>query len=366
MLAKAEKQPDEFPAQTILDSMDVRMAILDIHGNICATNEAWKRQAQETCTTAEQFERTGIGVNYLEICQQAQGTDADEAPEALAGIKAVLQGTQPSFTMEYPCFSPTQENWYLLQTTPLPHNQGAVVAHIDITERKLFEQQKDTFIGMAAHELRTPLTALKGLVQLEKKKHEKQSIEANKRVMEKIDTQVDRLTNLVAELLDVSKMQAGTLDYAEDLIDVDALIKETVEMEQQTHPDYSLIIYGLPTHAALIGDWNKLCQVFTNLLSNAIKYSPHTNTVEISLETSDDTLLIHIQDHGTGIPHIHLAHIFERFYRADMSRRNHPAGLGLGLYIAREIVRHHQGAITVTSEEGKGSTFSVQLPLYKA
>lgn len=357
-----QRQTGESLAQAILDSVDVMMAVLDADGNICAINEAWKRHQRERCT-ADQLERTGVGMNYLDVCQNAQGACAEEAPEAFAGIKAVLQGTCPSFILEYPCFSAISQNWYMMRVTPLPQNKGAVVAHIDITERKLFDQQKDTFISMAAHELRTPLTVLKGVVQLEKRKCEKQGSEDQRSTFVKLETHIERLSSLIAELLDVSKMQAGTLEYTEEILDLDALIQETVEMVQQAHPDHTLNIHGTPTHATLMGDRSKLNQVFTNLLNNAITYSPHADAVDISLEVARGSARVSVRDYGIGISQEHLGHIFERFYRVNISKRHHVAGLGMGLYIVQEIVKHHRGTITVTSEEGRGSTFSVLLPL---
>jgi signal transduction histidine kinase len=300
-------------------------------------------------------------MNYLEVCRQARGACSEEAPEALAGIQAVLQGTQPSFTLEYPCFSATQHNWYLMSVTPLPQNRGAVTAHIDITERILLDQQKDTFIGMASHELRTPLTALKMLARRAKKKWAEGMRDPLLDVT-KMETQIDRLTKLVAELMDVSKIQAGTFDYDEEMIDLDALLDEVVETTQQMNSGHRLLIHGA-SHAMITGDRSKLSQVFTNLLSNAIKYSPQANTVDIYRETSHDAALVSVHDDGIGISGEHLGSIFERFYRINTPRSTHVAGLGMGLYIADEIVKQHRGNITVTSEEGKGSTFSVSLPL---
>lgn len=361
--AEEAKHTNELFAQAILDSLDVRIAVLDSTGTICAINDAWKREAQEACTSADQLERTGLGMNYLEVCQQAQGVIADEAPEAFEGIQAVLRGTQPSFALEYPCFSATEQRWYMLRVTPLERGQGAVVAHIDITERKFFDQQKDTFIALAAHELRTPLTAIKMLVQLGKKKEEKQGKGDAKDKRSQVEEQIERLAQLIAELLDVSKMQAGMMDYVEEEINLDEIINEVVTTTYQTNPKYTLNVHGLPSHAIIKGDRNKLNQVFLNLVSNAIKYSPGVNIIDISVESVQDTAFVRIQDYGIGIPHQHHDHIFERFYRVSTSKRSHAPGLGLGLSIAHEIVKHHQGTITVTSEEGKGSIFSVQLPL---
>lgn len=360
LFAKSPEAPD-FLAQAILDSVTVMMAVLDADGNVHVVNEAWRRQARESCSP-EQLARTGIGMNYLEVCRQAQGTSAEEAPEAFAGIESILGGRRSSFTLEYPCFSPTRQSWYLMSVTPLPRNAGAVVAHIDITERKQLEQQKDIFISMASHELRTPLTALKGLTQLEKKKCEKRGISEALRFLAKMERQIDQLTKFVTELFDVSKMQAGRLDYAKEPLDLDALINEIVETTQLTSPGHRLTVHGA-SYATISGDRDKLGQVFSNLLSNAIKYSPQADHVDIYLEAVRDVAFVRIQDGGIGIPKERQGQLFERFYRVDISRRNYVPGLGLGLYIAREIVKHHGGEITVKSDEGKGSTFVVSLPL---
>ncbi len=144
-----QPQTGESFAQAILDSLNIITAVLDTNGKIFVVNEAWRRMARESCRP-DRLERTGVGMNYLQICREAQGVSAELAPEASAGIEAVLGGTQSSFTLEYPCFSPTRQGWYLMNATPLPQNKGAVVAHIDITERKHLEQQLTTQIEMAA------------------------------------------------------------------------------------------------------------------------------------------------------------------------------------------------------------------------
>jgi len=137
-------------AQAILDALDITIAILDPSGNIFAVNEAWRRMARNACLP-ERLERTGIGMNYLHVCRDAQGISAVEAPEAAAGIEAVLQGAQSSFLLEYPCFSPSRQSWYIMHVTPLPDNRGAVVAHVDITERKHLEQHLQSEIAIAAN-----------------------------------------------------------------------------------------------------------------------------------------------------------------------------------------------------------------------
>lgn len=349
-------------AQSILDSIDIIMAILDTQGTIRAVNKIWEQNARAVCSP-EQMTRLGPGTNYLEVCQQTQGPDRKDAFEALAGIKAVLQGGQPSFTMEYPCASPTAMNWYLMRVTPLPYGRGAVVAHIDITERKKLEQQKDLFIGMASHELQTPLTVLKALIQLEKKRRQAQGPQETEDFLTRMELQVNRLTKFVSELLDVARIQAGGFSYSKEHIDLDTLIREVAEAARQNQPDYSLIVHG-KTEATIPGDRDKLVQVFTNLLNNAIKYSPDAHRVDIYLERAQEKALVKIRDYGIGIPKEYQSQIFEPFSRVEASKHPFISGLGMGLYIVREILAYHRGNISLESTEGKGTTFTVALPLH--
>ena len=179
-----------------------------------------------------------------------------------------------------------------------------------------------------------------------------------------MDAQISRLVRLVDELLDASKIQAGRLDYEEEPVDLDALVHETVEMLQASSPKHILRVSGA-THAVILGDKDRLGQVFTNLITNAVKYSPQANSVDIILSTSEKAALISVRDYGVGIASTHQKHIFDRFYRVHDSSNKTFKGLGMGLYISHDIVKRHGGDLTVESEEGKGSTFTVSLPLEK-
>jgi signal transduction histidine kinase len=154
------------------------------------------------------------------------------------------------------------------------------------------------------------------------------------------------------------------LDYEEEPVDLAALLQETVEILQPTCPTHTLIVRET-THAMIRGDKDRLGQVLTNLMSNAIKYSPQANQVDLSITTSNKIVTLRVRDYGVGIPKAHQKYIFDRFYRGRDSHGKAFPGLGLGLYIAHEIVKRHGGEITVESEEGKGSTFVVSLPLKK-
>jgi signal transduction histidine kinase len=165
----------------------------------------------------------------------------------------------------------------------------------------------------------------------------------------------------VEDLLDVSKIQAGGLEYRQEMVSLDALLRESAEMMQQTYPSHTILVRGA-MQTTLSGDPDRLGQVFTNLLSNAIKYSPGAQTVEVDLSTTPETAMIQVRDHGLGIPREQRDKIFERFYRVTGPRQRAIPGLGMGLYIVAEIIKHHKGNITVNSTPGKGSTFTVTFP----
>ncbi|WP_201394539.1 PAS domain S-box protein [Ktedonobacter sp. SOSP1-85] len=244
----------------------------------------------------------------------------------------------------------------------LEHHSFQVITFVlDNSARKELEQRKDDFISMASHELRNPLTALKLQTTLLHRQLDKQGLQAAAPALVSMQTQINKLTRLVEDLLDVSKIQAGRLEYRQESVDLDALLREIVDTMQQTHPSHTILVRG-GVQTTLLGDRDRLGQVFTNLLSNAIKYSPSAETVEMELSASAETVTIRVQDHGLGIPREQRDKIFDRFYRVTDPKQKAIPGLGMGLYIVAEIVKHHGGTITVESEMGKGSTFRVTLP----
>jgi PAS domain S-box-containing protein len=245
----------------------------------------------------------------------------------------------------------------------LQHDQPQYIAFVlNNSARKELEQRKDDFISMASHELRTPLTSLKLQTQLLKRKFEKQGSHDSAAALEKMEAQVNTLTELVAAFLDVSKIQAGRLEYAQETVDLSELLRDLAEVMQQTSPTHTIHVDG-PAHVLLVGDKNRLGQVFTNLVSNAIKYSPGADAVDIDVTSSDETVTVSVRDYGIGIPREQQGKIFDRFYRAHDSSTKAFPGLGMGLYISFEIVKGHGGTITIDSEAGKGSTLQVALPL---
>lgn len=237
---------------------------------------------------------------------------------------------------------------------------GMVGVTLDITERKTIEQRKDDFISIASHELKTPITTIKGHTQLLKRRLEKQGLQEHVTSLVTIEEQVNKLTRLIRELMDVSKIQAGKLDYAAEEFDVDEFIQKTITTLQQVISSHTIRITGTAGQT-LVGDVDHLEQVLSNLISNAVKYSPQADSVDVIVASDKSNVSIRVRDYGIGIPQEQHSKLFERFYR--VSTDSYFPGLGMGLYITSEIVKRHGGEITVESEEGKGSTFIVSLPL---
>jgi signal transduction histidine kinase len=182
-----------------------------------------------------------------------------------------------------------------------------------------------------------------------------------------MNTQLDKLTSLISDLLNISRMQSGKLALRAEPVDLDSLIDETVEAVQATTSTHRLLIEGR-TGTRVLGDKDRLGQVFVNLLTNAIKYSPRADKVIVRLlrEGDPEQAIVSVQDFGIGIDKTHHEKIFERFYQVtDPEEKTYP-GLGIGLYISREIVARHHGHMWVESSKGKGSTFFVALPLMRA
>ncbi|GEM_PF-599245 len=233
---------------------------------------------------------------------------------------------------------------------------------MDISERMALERRKDEFISVASHELKTPLTSMKAFTQLLDRYLKKQQDEIAITYIGKTHTQLDRLTNLVNDLLDVSKIEAGKLIFNKELFDIDEFISNMIEEIQPTTKTHQ-IQHEAKAKSKVVADKFRIGQVITNLLTNAIKYSPSSDKVIVRTTVKGDYIQVAVQDFGVGVPQDLTKKIFNRFYRVEGRKRESYPGLGLGLFISSEIVRRHNGSIGVDSSEGKGSTFYFTLPV---
>jgi len=231
-----------------------------------------------------------------------------------------------------------------------------------ISERKELDRRKDEFISMASHELKTPITSLKGFLSLFKRRLATHGDEKELHYLARMDAQVDKLTKLIGDLLDISKMRTGQLVYREERFGMDELVQEIVENVQGTTQTHHLILEG-QSQAEVFGDRDRIGQVLINLLNNAIKYSPGADTVLVQVRKDWNAVLITVQDFGIGIAKEHQHKIFERFYQVSGPEEKTYPGLGIGLYICCEIIKRHGGRLWVESRKGEGSRFYFSLPL---
>ncbi|ARS40402.1 hypothetical protein CA265_12340 [Sphingobacteriaceae bacterium GW460-11-11-14-LB5] len=238
-------------------------------------------------------------------------------------------------------------------------------AAISLDNAKLFEEvkalndKKDEFIGLASHELKTPLASISGYLQI----LNRLTFDAKQQTfLAKASNQVQRLTALVNDLLDISKIEAGKLQLSIKSFDLEAVIRESIELIQHSAPKHSISFHSNTKPCMASGDAQRIEQVIINLLTNAVKYAPLADQVKVNLDCSPERITVSVRDFGPGIPHDKLKNIFTRFYRIDESSPN-ISGLGIGLYLSHEIITRHKGDIWAESEPGLGSTFLFTLPV---
>jgi two-component system CheB/CheR fusion protein len=235
---------------------------------------------------------------------------------------------------------------------------------IDITDRKKLENQKEEFIGIASHELRTPVTSIKSytqlLLEILKEKNEEECLT----ITEKLDLQIDRLAHLVADLLDNTRIGEGQLLLNLEVFDLALLIHEIAEMMQRTSQQHE-IVHELPPVPMVRADRERIGQVLINLLGNAIKYSPNGQKIIVTTGIKGDMIYVNIKDFGIGMSEETQSKIFERFYRARDNSIQSYSGLGLGLFIAANIIKKHGGDIGVESEVNKGTLIYFTLPVHQ-
>lgn len=279
--------------------------------------------------------------------------------------KAVAAGENLELEL---CISKPDSNvyrWHLLRAIPVKEN-GIIVKWVgtftDIEEQKRALSKKDEFISMASHELKTPLTSIKAYIHLLHAALQNDSNNSESKLfVERTQKQVDKLYNLITDLLDISRIESGKLKFNKKWFNFKVLLTNTVEIINQTYPAYKVHLAG-DSDVEVFGDDIRLEQVLINYLNNAIKYSPDCKDVYITTTITNGKLQVAVKDFGIGIPQENQKRLFDKFYRAE-DTSNRFQGLGIGLYICSEIINRHNGTFDVKSEPGKGSTFYFTIPI---
>lgn len=230
----------------------------------------------------------------------------------------------------------------------------------EMSERKKADKLKDEFIGIASHELKTPITSLKANVQvLHHQMMQKEDIKSAEQLA-KMDAQLNRLTHLIRDLLDITKIEGGKIQFHQDFFDFNELVREIVDDIQKTTKTHE-IITKLGKTCVVYADRERIGQVLINLISNAIKYSPKAHEILITTISTKQNVTCCVKDFGKGIPKKKQSRVFERFYQVNAGAKESEGGVGLGLYISSEIITLQGGRIWVESEPGEGSTFCFTL-----
>ena len=253
--------------------------------------------------------------------------------------------------------------WHYAQAIPFKDEHGNITAwigtSIDIDDQKKQLERKDEFIGVASHELKTPLTSLKGYLQL--MELQKTLPELVKSYISKANISLVKLQRLVDELLDVSRIKAGKLEFSKQIFNLTELVSQCVDNSRIMYPLFT-IKKELQENIMVMGNEERIEQVFMNLINNAVKYSPECKKIIVRTESDDTSAIVSVVDFGVGMSEQDQKFIFERFYRANGHDHLTP-GLGMGLYIASEIMKEHKGEIQVRSKLNEGCVFTFSLPL---
>jgi PAS domain S-box-containing protein len=357
-------EESELHFKTISNVSPVGLWMTDTHARNIFVNDTWIRW------TGIPFEKQ-LGTGWLDRVLEE---DKVEAPAKFWECLLKREKYSAEFRLQR---TDGEIRWCLTEGTPFFDINGEFAGYAgsvtDITEIRKLEERKDDFIKMASHELKTPITSIKGYVQLllniynelneEKLQTSKLTVKSSLHIISK---QVTKLTRLVSELLDLSRIDSGKLELNKTIFDLGDLLEETVQDVRHTTSRHAIIVRNdFEGKGNVYADKDRIVQVLLNLLTNAIKYSPDANSVEVSLEGDKQTAIIRVRDYGIGIDKKDHQKIFERFYRAEGKSELTFPGFGIGLFIASEIVQRHQGTINVQSEKNKGSLFTMTLPISK-
>jgi PAS domain S-box-containing protein len=285
-------------------------------------------------------------------------------------IESVTKGKDFLFEHRFKRYD-GQYRWQLSRAVPQRDAEGKITMWVgsstDIQKIKEEEKRKDDFLQMVSHELKTPITSIKGYVQflislLNDEEKTLPILSPVKSSLVRVDIQIVRLTRLITEMLDLSRINSGKLDLQKSQFNLNELVVETIQDISHSNKTHTVNLHN-DCQCDLTADRDRLGQVLINFINNAIKYSPKANTVDVRIfKTDKNEAAVSVKDWGIGISKDDQRKIFERFYRVEGKKEENFSGFGIGLFLANEIIQKHQGSILVDSDLGKGSTFTFLLP----
>ncbi|MFD0694038.1 ATP-binding protein [Paenibacillus sp. GCM10027628] len=341
--------------QSILESAHEGMMMCDSQGTLLFANQRMSRYFH----LQEQ-----IGRNLVTSCHEIAAVSPNFNGVA-SSIEALLDGSLTHLTQRFSFEMEDLQQHAELYATVVGEDteqKGYLFVFRDRTEEERIDEMKNEFISIVSHELRTPLASVLGFIEI--LLHRELPQEKQKRYMDTIYKEAQRLSNLINDFLDLQRMESGRQVYHFSPVNLLPTVQEIVD-QWQNKQQHRIVVQHPDTELWVRADVDRIRQVLHNLLSNAIKYSPGADQVDIRLAAFDGRVAISIQDYGLGIPEEANAHMFSKFFRVDNSDRRQIGGTGLGLAIVKEIIEGHHGHISFTSEMGKGTTFIIELEQYE-
>ncbi|HYW56614.1 MAG TPA: response regulator [Polaromonas sp.] len=365
----------------ILNALPAHIALLDRKGIIISVNGAWQQFADANVLVSPSH---GPGTDYLRVCDEAQSDE--DARHAAQGIRAVLRGTLPSFSLEYACHLPLERRWFMLSVTPLSSDRagGVIVMHLDVSERKqaqedlqllndgleervrrrtdqlqVANEELEAFSYSASHDLRTPLSAIDGYSSLLAKDIGAGGSERGKHYLSRIRAGVVQMGELIDALLSLAQLSRSKLTW--ETVDLSAMATAVLDDYCEREPQRSVAITVAPGMRAE-GDSRLLQQVLDNLLGNAWKFTNQTAQARINVSCSQGSAgeaIYTIQDNGAGFDMAYSDKLFGAFQRLHTNAEF--AGTGIGLATVHRIISHHGGRIWAESAPDAGSSFHFTL-----
>jgi signal transduction histidine kinase len=328
----------------VLGSMGDAVVVVDAQGRIMRTNATYDALVRM------------IGAPFVPA-------DADGIPLPATQTPEYRVARGEAFQLEFTAAADNgTRHWFEATGRPLAGEAAGVLVIRDITDRTMRHLQEE-FLTWAGHELRTPLTALQGYLQLAVRRLDAGADARLRRYLDLAVSESRRQSSLVAELLDATRLHSGRLELERAPLDLVSLAAGTVELAEVLTQGQALILATEDEPVLVTGDHGRLEQVLLNLLTNAVAHAPGTEQIDVRLRRDGEVAELTVGDTGPGIPVEALETIFDRFAQVNPSEKSGRTGLGLGLYIARQIVESHGGTISAHSAPGEGATFTVRLPL---
>ncbi len=357
--SKEKIKESESRFRLMADLMPEKVANTDAKGNFIYFNQGW---LDYTGLTNAEFTSQNW-VNFVH---------PNEKEDFLKNWQNSLE-TGKDFEMEFRYRNKKNKyKWHLSRAEAIRDEDDKIQMWVctatEIQKIKAEEKRKEDFLKMVSHELKTPVTSIKGYVQLLlsllKKEEEVPLTSPFKNSLERIDHQIGRLTRLISEMLDLSRIEKNKLELQKETFCLNTLLEETIQDINYTNTQHQIELIE-NCKCKVHGDKDRIGQVLINLVNNSIKYSPYSQDIEVKIEKNqDDKVKVSVKDFGIGIEKENHKKIFKRFYRIDARNEETYSGFGIGLFLANEIIERHNGYMSLESEIGKGSIFSFTLDCF--